>query len=53
MPVVLILLAVSAPERPFPTMQACAQAAPAVARRAGRGAVPVCVTVAPTVRRGR
>lgn len=53
MPVVLILLAVSAPERPFPTMQACAQAAPVVARRRGRGVVPVCVTVAPTVRRGR
>nr|WP_171015608.1 hypothetical protein [Methylobacterium sp. L1A1] len=53
MPVVLILLAVSAPERPFPTMQACAEAAPAIARRAGRGVMPVCVTVSPTVRRGR
>jgi hypothetical protein len=36
MPVVLILLAAGpAPERAYPTMQACTAAAPAVARRRG------------------
>lgn len=44
-PVVLILLAaVTAPERPFPTMQACTAAAPAIARRHGAGGAWACVT---------
>ena len=46
MPVVLIMLFATAPERPFPTMQACTRAAPAIARRIDRRAVPVCVTLA-------
>lgn len=41
MPVVLILLAVGpAPDRAYPTMQACT----AAARRHGRGVVWACVT---------
>lgn len=45
MPALLILLplAVVAPDRPYPTMQACTGAAPAVARRRGRGGIWACV----------
>lgn len=49
MPAVLVLLplTLAAPDRPYPTMQACERAAPAIARRAGPGVVPVCVTRTP------